>query len=170
MTNAEKMTFIRLVAEAIFASKAANTDMLARVIQHPSIVGGKTKGRWFKNAETGEQTIRGFDIDLNIDGRTLQLRFMEQNPDKTDGRGNLKWTAVLARQGHKMMWVINRAPGGGFLGRMQDGEWIPSKERAYTTVNDQAALDRPMENIPIIPTDVGIPDYVIQSHVNMRNE
>ena len=178
MNNVEKMQFIRMVADALFTAKASNLNMLGIIIQHPNIVDstglttGKAQGRWFKNAETGQQTIRGFDVNLNVNDRVLSLRFMEQNPDKTDGRGNLKWTAALARKGHKMMWVVNRSVQvGGFLGRLQDGEWIPSQERAYTPANNQAAPARSaMENIPDIPADVGIPEYTLQSYANMEDE
>lgn len=172
MTNAEKMAFIRMVADTIFVSKAANSNILTIAITHPNIVGGEQTGRWFTNSETGQMTIRGFDIDINDGVKILKLRFMEQNPDKTDGRGQLKWTANLARKGHRMMWVIDRVKQvDGFLGRLQDGEWIPSQERAYTTVNQQqSAPVPPMENIPDIPVDTGIPEHILRSYAEMEDE
>jgi hypothetical protein len=73
---------------------------------------GQFPGRWFS-----DNTLRGFDVSINLGTRVIDIRCVEQNPNKLDNRGNLKWSANLARQGHKMMWVIDR--NGGFLGRLR---------------------------------------------------
>jgi hypothetical protein len=171
MTGAQKMELLMALYRGIFQSKARNTDITAMGVQSPHVPGGMARGRWFRNSETGEATLRGFDFDV-IDGqRHLQLRMLEQNPDKKDPAGNLKFFANLARQGHSIVWVIDRKPGGSFLGRIQDGQWHFALERATTTAtqpiqNTASALAPSIENIPDIPADIGIPDYVIQAVAN----
>ena len=108
-----------------------------------------------------DQTIRGFDIDLNIGDKVIQLRCLEQNPNKTDHLGNLKQNSLLAQQGHKIMWVILR--NGGFLGRIQDGVWHASEQRAYSPkqppVETPASQDRLASGIPDVNTE--IPEYIL---------
>jgi hypothetical protein len=128
------------------------------------------QGRMFKDANTGLLILRGFEVSLSVgkvyaDGliAPLNLRFIEQNPNKLDNNGNLKMFANLARQGHKIVWVINKDINNGFLGRVQDGQWEKSRPRviqpAGTTQTqgldqqgNQMVIDRGnwIDNIPDI--------------------
>jgi len=93
--------------------------------------------RLFKDSSTGINDIPGFDIvcdfgDKNENGtmKPRSLRFIAQNPNKIDGFGNLKENAILARAGHKIIWVIDTDLQNGFLGKVMDDQWIPSTPRA----------------------------------------
>ena len=161
MTNTERIAFLMQVYELIFTSKAQGTDPTTVALIHPNIALDPSryitgKGRWFV-----DQTIRGFDIDLNIGDKVIQLRCLEQNPNKTDHLGNLKQNSLLAQQWHKIMWVILR--NGGFLGRIQDGVWHASEQRAYSPkqppVETPASQDRLASGIPDVNTE--IPEYVL---------
>jgi hypothetical protein len=136
-----KIAFLEMVAEKIFS--VMNTAMLP--IYHPNInnVSHTATGRSFKN-QWGNRPLRGYDIDLLVDGKVVRLRFIEQNPDKKDGMGNFSTYAQLARQGHRIVWVINRDTDE-WPGRVQDGKWIPSQARAYSTskpANPRQAQDQ----------------------------
>jgi len=114
MTNDEKMSILKLIFTRIFASKLNGTDITTEIITDPYLSGGQVSGRWFS-----DNTLRGYDVDISTGTSLVQIRCVEQNPEKRDNSGNLKWTANLAQQGHQLMWVIDRSQGGGFLGRMQ---------------------------------------------------
>ena len=114
MTNEEKMGILKLIFMSIFTSKQKGSDITTEIITNPYLSGGHVAGRWF-----GQNTLRGYDVDINTGISLVQIRCVEQNPEKRDNSGNLKWTANLAQQGHQLMWVIDRSQGGGFLGRMQ---------------------------------------------------
>ncbi len=172
MTNTERMAFIMTVHNAIFASKEQNTNIETVVISNPAIVPtqySKGQGRTFVNG-----TIRGFDISLNVGNKVIPLRFMEQNPNKTLDGVTLTKYAILARRGHKIMWVIDQ--NSSFLGRIQDGQWHASEQRAYSPTPPQqqhtethenqpyddtglAAQNQSAEEIPDVVT--GIPEYVL---------
>jgi len=164
MTAQEKMALVMMAYNNIFGSKANGVDIITVKIVHPNIVngkpilsngqrvGGEIQGRWFKNGVTGESTLRGFDIDIQTDNKILQLRFIEQNPDKVDAQGHLKPMAVAARKGSKIMWLIDRKakPGeNGFLARVQDGVFKPSQERAVAPVakSAPAPVVQPAQNV-----------------------
>jgi len=141
MSNQAKMEFIMDVYRLIFSLNPNDPGL------HQSIQGVQIdpkwapwllsfQGRMFKDSTTGLMCIRGFEVSLNIgkvyaDGLAapLNLRFIEQNPNKLDSNGNLKTFANLARQGHKIIWVINKDIPNGFLGRVQDGQWEKSRPR-----------------------------------------
>ena len=174
MTNQAKMMFIMMIYRLIF-SLNKNDPGLQQSIQGiqpdpqwaPWIL--SFKGRCFKNSTTGFLNLRGFDVSLDIgkvnpDGtiQPLNLRFLEQNPDKLDNAGNLKQTSVLARQGHQLMWIIQRDVQNGFLGKVMDGKWEASAPRAVypstgATGSDQygnnMTIDRGqwVDNLPNIP-------------------
>lgn len=148
MTNQAKMEFIMDVYRLIFSLNPNDPGL------HQSIQGVQIdqkwapwllffQGRMFKDSTTGLMSIRGFDVSLNtgkaLNGvvMPLNLRFIEQNPNKVDNNGNLKTFANLARQGHKIIWVINKDIPNGFLGRVQDGQWIKSRDRAVYPANNQ---------------------------------
>lgn len=143
MTNQEKMDLLMHVFNVIFQSKASNMNIAQSSIQNPHIanningIAGRCFGRWFVNG-----TLRGFDIDVKTSIRILPLRCLEQNPNKRDNRGNLTWSAALAQQGHQLMWVIDRSPGGEFLGRLQkdvgqeQAIWHPAFEPATKKVEE----------------------------------
>ena len=64
------------------------------------------------------------------------------------------------------MWMIDRTKDKGWLGRLQDGEWIPATELAYTKYDNSgqyASQDRAMNNAPVVPPETNIPEYVEQS-------
>ena len=152
MTNQEKMDLLISVFNVIFQSKALNTNITQAFIQSPHIVNningiiGRCNGRWFK-----DNTLRGFDIDVNTGARVLPIRCLEQNPNKRDNRGNLTWPAALIQQGHQIMWAIDRSPGGEFLGRLQKdmGQeqivWHPSFDPA-TKPATPGAYAQPLVN------------------------
>jgi len=155
MTNQEKMDLLVRVFTVIFQSKAANTDITQSYIQNPHIANnvagfaGRCSGRWFVN-----NTLRGFDIDVRTSVRVLPLRCLEQNPNKRDNMGNLTWSAALVQQGHQLMWVIDRSPGGEFLGRLQKDAgqeqivWHKAFEPATKPAvpGDQGVYTQPLAN------------------------
>ena len=155
MTNQAKMEFIMEIYRLIFGLNKNDPGL------HQSIQGVQPdpkwtpwiisfKGRCFKNSTTGLLSLRGFDTSLDIgkvnpDGtiQPLNLRFIEQNPDKLDNAGNLKPTAIIARQGNQLMWVIQRDVQNGFLGKVLNSKWEPSTPRAvYPSTNPQTATDQ----------------------------
>ncbi len=166
MTNAEKMGLLMALYNGIFQSKAQNTDITAMGVPSAFVPGGIVMGRWFVNG-----TLRGFDFDLQDGTKTLQLRILEQNPDKFDPAGNRTYYANLAHQGHCIVWIIDRKPGGSFLGRIQAGQWYVSEQRAVVpatpaTQQTATALVPSVEEIPDIPNDANIPDYVLVAVAN----
>jgi len=166
MTNAERMAILQKAFKLMFLSKEIGMDITQVTMQTNT---GAWPGRWFKDSSTGQQTLRGFDFTCNLGDRGISLRCLEQNPNKTDKFGNLKKHAILARQGHKIMWVIDR--NGSYLGGIIDGVWQPSFKPATTATkqNPPAPQNRVPENagvpnnIPEIPDDVGIPEYVMDA-------
>lgn len=166
MTNQEKMDLLINIFNIIFQSKALNTEITQSFIQSPHIVNGRCNGRWYKN-----NTLRGFDIDINTGLRILPIRCLEQNPNKQDNRGNLTWPAALVQQGHQIMWAIDRSPAGEFLGRLQKDAgqeeivWHPSFEPAtrpadaaynYNTPEHEARLDAAYAHIE---KDINDPNF-----------
>jgi len=145
MTNEEKMNILKSIFSALFQSKQANTDITQVVIVTTA---GNFPGRWFS-----DKTLRGFDVDINTGTSLVQIRCVEQNPNKRDNNGNLKWTANLAQQGHQIMWVIDRSQGGGFLGRMQrdlgsdEIKWYAGFEPATRPV--QQNYNTPEQEAPV---------------------
>jgi len=127
MTNQEKVALLLAVTHMIFVSKEMNSDITDVTITTNL---GTFNGRWFGNGQGGG-TLRGFDFTVADKGQQIPLRVIEQNPNKTDRFGNLKTNAILARQGHKIAWVIRRDTNT-FLGKVQDGKWIKNQPRALT--------------------------------------
>jgi len=161
MTGAEKMGLLMALYNGLFQSKAQNTDITAMGVPTPHVAGGVVMGRWFTKG-----TVRGFDFDVQDGAKSLQLRMVEQNTEKFDAAGNRSYYANLAYQGHCIVWLIDRKPGGLFLGRIQAGQWYASQERATVPATPAirqtaAALVPSVEGIPDIPNDIGIPDYVL---------
>jgi len=170
MTNTERMAFLKSMANLIVHAKnhGIPMDQWASVAAPTNVPITMWKPRGFVN-----NTLYGIDVDLNLGDRIIQLRLMEQNPNKVDHNGNLKTFANLARQGHQIMWVIDR--NGSFLGRIQDGEWHASQDRATSPAqpnqpNEQitspATQNRSSEEIPDI--DIGIPEYVLRHYAEME--
>jgi len=172
MTNEEKMAVLKLIFNTLFQSKQLGTDITQVII--PTNM-GDFKGRWFSN-----NTLRGFDVSINLGARVIDIRCVEQNPDKKDTKGNLKWTANLARQGHQIMWVIDR--NGGFLGRVQNNDWIPGFEPATQPATYQQPAQQEAQNpvaqtesleleeLPEIPNAADIPEYILNSVAEMEEE
>jgi len=169
MTRQEKITLLIQAANALFSSKAQNTDIQQVLIHSPYLVpNGTVHGRWFKDSTTGQSTLRGFDFDIQDGAVVKHLRLIEQNPNKRDANGNLKPLANAARQGTQIAWLIDRdAQVNAFLGRMENGVFIPSSFRAAapahtivpqspTQLTTQSMSD---SNIPTIDIS-DIPEYV----------
>ncbi len=183
----KNMIIIMQLFEAIFQSKAANTDITQVRIANPNLANGFAVGRWFRDSTTGEQSLRGFDFDVIDNGRILNLRILEQNPNKRDFAGNVKHFANLARQGHQICWVIDR--NGSFLGRVHNGQWHFSQPRATMPVQQPtnqyataAAMTQPTEApqtepmnwdvdmIPDIPSHADVPETVLNHFANIDEE
>lgn len=152
MNNRQKMELVMMVYRAIFAARRAdplsdlNFDGVNIASRFPNIL--NIRGRLFK------ETIPGYDVSLDvgeINGngtmKPLNLRFIAQNPDKRDGSGNLKENAILAQQGHKIMWVINQDIANGFLGKVIDDIWQPSAPRAVYPANQNANYPNPRQAV-----------------------
>ncbi len=183
MDSKDKLALIMYVFQAIFASKAANSDVALVKIQTNTGLWG---GRWFKNSATGQKTLRGFDFSVQDGNQIKKLRMLEQNPDKTDNFGNLKQYAVLARQGHQIAWLIDATQGGSFLGRIQDGKWVPSAPQVIDTMASAAELAQNMpmpgstttyteeqpnpddiiNDVPDIPEGRDIPEWLLEAVAN----
>lgn len=53
-------------------------------------------------------TLPGFDLTLtDPNGTQVSRKFIPQNPNKTKQDGSLSMTAQWAREGHKILWIIN---------------------------------------------------------------
>jgi len=155
MTNAEKVQLIVAVTNAVFQSKAANLDITTVQIQTNT---GIFAGRWFGNGKGGG-TLRGFDFTVQEDnGTIIPLRLLEQNPNKTDQFGNLKSNALLARQGHRIAWLIRRDTNK-FLGKVMDGQWTKNVPRATTTVVFNEAVRGAGTVVPLVVQDQYGVDY-----------
>lgn len=155
LTNEQKKAIVMTAYASIFTSKERGTDITTVEIRHPAIVGGVKKGRWFKDSATGQLTLRGFDLDIQLaPGKVAQLRLIEQNPNKVDSMGNLKPMAAAARAGTKVMWVIDR--NGGFLSKVQDGRVEKMNQPAYSK-NKSAVAQGPAPSTPPAREEVSDP-------------
>ncbi len=131
MTDQERIEFMVKMASIIFEIKGKGLNPTTCTVQTKW---GNFTGRTFSNGK-----LIGFDIDLNDAGDVVPLRILEQNPDKVDNYGNLKQNAILARAGHKIVWIIRRDRERGFIGKVQDGVFEKSEPRALQTVTYGAA-------------------------------
>lgn len=170
MTNEQRMAFLMHVESLIFASKLANTDITRVSIDprwRPFIADGGN-GRWFGNG------LRGFDVNLRLGNVVRNFRILEQNPMKRDKSQNFSQYAVLAQQGHRIVWIIDRAKQtDAFLGRIQDGVFIASTPRATYSAPQYAAagagqpvytgapVPTTTNDLPEVPVDMDIPEYVM---------
>jgi hypothetical protein len=174
MDNKQRMQLLHRVYDLIFLSKAQNTD-ITQVVLYTNT--GTWSGRLFSN-----NTLRGFDFSLDLGDRKIQLRCLEQNPNKTDNYGNLKTFANLAQKGHKIMWVIDTV-NNNFLGRIHNGEWHANTQPAIQPIQPDTAATyktatynapEPSElslnefDIPEIPDDIGVPEYVLQHFADLE--
>ena len=165
VTNQEKMAIVMKAWALIFESRAVNSDIAQVELVHPAIIGGKCRGRWFKNSVTGQATLRGFDISVGRDpNEIINVRIIEQNPNKGSEY------AKMARAGSKIAWIINRDTDQ-FTGRIQDGKFYPANNPAYRPAQmnqprpaqiNQATSAQPVqtEEIPEVD-DAGIPEFVL---------
>jgi hypothetical protein len=169
MTNKEKMAILKLIFTTLFHSKATGSDITKVVI--PTNM-GQFPGRWFS-----DNTLRGFDVSINLGTRVIDIRCVEQNPNKLDNRGNLKWSANLARQGHKMMWVIDR--NGGSAINQQPYQPVAQNAAAQTDVpyvdpntsyGQDLADSLEIGELPEIPNAADIPEYILESVAEMEEE
>ena len=169
MTNEQRMAFLMDLESLIFASKVANTDITKVFIPPqwaPFIISGGN-GRFFNGG------LRGFDVDLRLGVAVLHLRVLEQNPQKIGKGGVFSQYAVLAQQGHKIVWIINRAlKNDAFMGRIQDGLFIASAPRAtYNAPTYQPPVQQNymvhqsvnVQSLPEVPPDMDASEYVVSS-------
>lgn len=158
MNNQQKMELIMMVYRAIFAARRTdplsdlNFDGVAIATRFQNIF--NVQGRLFRDSSTGIQDIPGYDISLDVGERNanntikpLNLRFIAQNPNKVDNNGNLKENAILARKGHKIMWVINQGIANGFLGKVMDEVWQASAPRATYPANQNVNYPNPRQAV-----------------------
>jgi len=142
MTYEESMALLRTLWQVIFSTKTHGMDISLYKIKTNT---GEWPGRWFKDSSTGQQTLRGFDFTCNMGNRIVEIRCIEQNPNKTDNFGNLKAMANRARRGELIMWVIDRKQQGwdAFLGHLvgtalaEPPKWVPSKTPATRPVAEE---------------------------------
>jgi hypothetical protein len=153
MNSSEKIALILSVAQAIFASKMANSNITEIAVTTNT---GTFPGRWFGDGKGGG-TLRGFDFTVKDDNGVISLRILEQNPYKTDQFGNLKTNAILAQQGHQIAWVIRRDTNT-FLGKVQDGKWEKNRPRATETMTYNAAVPGAGQFQPV-PTQYQYTNY-----------
>ena len=153
MTNAQKMALVQEIFRMIFASKQTLTNDAWTHTPVPPAFAGFITGWQPRGFVKG--TVRGADVDVNIGNRILQLRFMEQNMNKTDNNGQLKQTAIRARNGECIMWVVDRTKQfNAFLGSIQNGNWMPSQDRAARPVSavdgviQAVSADGTMQTLP----------------------
>lgn len=124
MNTQEQVKLLTDTATKIFTSKLHNTDITKAQIATNA---GTFYGRMFANG-----IIRGFDIKVKDNtGKIVELRILEQNPNKTDKYNNLSQYAVLARQGKQIVWVIRKNPDT-FIAKIIDGKFEQIKPRATT--------------------------------------
>lgn len=163
MNNSQRMSLVNSIYNLIFGGKTLNNGQWTQV---PKPAGFENVVvSWNPRAFAGGK-LRGVDADINDNGKILSIRFMEQNPDKRDNFGNLKQTAIRARNGERIMWVIDKKVANGFLGSIQNGQWMPSQMRAYSQAQSQQAMAAgasSVNNIPDISNNLSNPQYVVQS-------
>ena len=159
-TVAEKMSILKSVVAALFQCKSQG---LSPEMTSITTNCGVFKGKWFA------AKLYGMDFDIAVPNGKVLIRVIEQNPDKTDAAGNRKYHALLASQGHQIAWVIDRVKKeNAFLGRIQDGEWIASKEIATTTAKLPAVKSSQSVSLPVyaeetVPEIEGsLPEYILQ--------
>jgi hypothetical protein len=167
MSNAQRMALVKSVYNLIFGSKGLTDNSW---LKSPKPAGFEALIVTWTPKIFVSGTVRAADADVNDDGRILSLRFMEQNMNKADINGNLKQTAIRARNGEFLMWVVDRKiKVGGFLGSIQNGDWIASEMRAVQPAGALVAAagasqDRFVsEEIPDMTVGMGTAEYVIQS-------
>lgn len=137
MTPQQKLQLLLTLDKAIWScqwrnlgsAEASQKDFEARLqrcgVKSQFVPNGIVFARHFKG------TLTGFDFELHeAPGVIRLLRVLQQNPNKTDMYGRLSQYAILARGGHKVCWVIDRA-SNQFKGRIQDGVFIKNQPKAY---------------------------------------
>ena len=150
MQPQQKVELMMAIYRAIFTARKENlledlNNAIAEIRERWGNWILNASPRLFKDSSTGIKDIPGFDVILDL-GETdvngimipKSLRFIAQNPNKRDNLGNLKENAILAQAGHKIMWVINTAIENGFLGKVMDGQWVPSAPRAVYPAQNRA--------------------------------
>jgi len=158
MNNQQKMELIMMAYRAIFAARPENmiadlnSASIDIAVRFQNIF--NVQGRLFRDSSTGIQNIPGYDISLDVGERNpnntikpLNLRFIAQNPNKRDAKGNLKENAILAQKGHKIMWVINQGIANGFLGKVMDNTWQASAPRATYPANQNLNYPNPRQAV-----------------------
>ena len=163
MDNAQRMALVMNVYNLMFNTPHTqwrNTPMPQQFAQFIT--------RWVPQI-WANGAVRAVEIGITSNGRLLPLKFLEQNPNKLDHQGRLKETALRAQNGERIMWIIDARQQNGFLGSVQNGQWQPSKSRAYQPVqqNYQAAgatgSPQSINNVADIPGNMSVPEYVVET-------
>lgn len=162
MTPQEQMALILATFQQLFAAtpQPVRTDV------------GLFYRQAFKNS-----ALRYFDFEVGAGGgKKLKLRMVEQNPNKEYSPGQLSKYAALAKQGHKIAWLIDRT-SNNYLGSVQDGAWEPSQPRAYnkaalttkTAPSSQTVVrevvqpaDLELDSLPDVEDD--IPEFILSNY------
>lgn len=158
LSSKEKTKIALMCFNAIFISKQRGSDITQVQVRHPNIANGAVNGRWFRDSSTGQQTLRGFDLDIRDGQKLYKLRMLEQNPNKLNTQGQLKPMAAAARAGTKIMWIIDRSVQGGFLSRIQDGKLVKFQEPAYSQNRNAVAKSSTSAPPPAPPQEPVEPD------------
>lgn len=166
LSNERKMGLLNHLYNIIFTSKAAGTDITKISVDAewlPAITKGWV-GRWFSKG-----SLRGFDIDLREGNGIIQLRVLEQNPNKINTRtGVYSDFAVRAQRGERIMWIIDRsAKENAFLGHIANGTFVPSTPvvtQTYTPAQPAytppQAAEVNVAALPDVPPGVDIPEFL----------
>jgi hypothetical protein len=74
-------------------------------------------GQYLKNSG-----LPGYNITFNIAGRRVKRAIVPQNPNKKYQDGNLKPTAISARSGNRIAWIMTGEKGAtDFLFKYENG-------------------------------------------------
>jgi hypothetical protein len=170
MNNEQKMALITYIYNMIFGTPHAQWRQAPLPPQFAAFITSWVPQIWAQGA------VRAVVVGINVGNRVLNLKFLEQNPNKLDSAGNLKDTSNRARRGERIMWVIDANQENGFLGSMQNDQWVPSQDKAYQPVapNTQVAaaggVPSTINNVPIVPGTINTAEYVVSSFSNEEPE
>ena len=95
-------------------------------------------GRWAPNTRSVNGMVKGqvyktsnlpaYDLVFNVGGRRVSRRLVPQNPNKKYADGNYKRTAIRARSGERLAWIMSGEKGATeFLFKYENGAVISAK-------------------------------------------
>lgn len=168
MDQAQQLNVLLMAADVLFSSEnkvlSTNAGMFYRQV--------------FK-----QSGLRYVDFAIALDGgKKLNLRLVEQNQNKEVTPGQLTYYAALAREGHRIAWLLDKnVPKGqnAYLGSVQDGQWVKSGEKgvqptksapkvtALASQTDTREVNPQPEEIDVDAlADVNddIPEFILQNY------